>query len=142
MSTSQSDGTASASPTGRGRRLWPVLAVLVVLVAVAGYAVLRDVLDDGPKPVRLTYEVTGTATGVTIGYSTMSGGNTSTQTEQGAKLPWRKEVDVVGETRGATLTVSAGPEGGTVTCSIRAEGREPRTASAEGPFAVASCSSS
>nr|BFF03427.1 hypothetical protein GCM10020241_51020 [Streptoalloteichus tenebrarius] len=118
-----------------------VLAAAVVLVVGAGFVVFGRGIDRTAKSVKLTYEVTGTAKNVTIGYSTITNGNSGTHTEQNVSLPWTKEVVVEGSARGATLTVSAGAEGGRVTCGVRSEDGEPRTASAEGPFAVASCTS-
>ncbi|MFJ2743196.1 hypothetical protein ACIO3O_26440 [Streptomyces sp. NPDC087440] len=131
-------------PPPRKRRRWPwVLLVLAILLfggCAAIVAVIGKAVDDEDKRVaKVAYEVTGDAKDVTITYSTFSNGATSANTVNKAPLPWKKEVDVKGLVKGGALTVTTGESGGTATCSVTVDGGKPRTATATGPFAVATC---
>lgn len=57
-----------------------------------------------------------------------------------ATLPWTKQVETTGTFKGGSLIITAGPDGGTVTCKVIVDGKEAKTATASGPFSTASCS--
>lgn len=142
-------------PTARPRRRGPLVAVLVsaLLVLLAGAAVWLTVfaaepeepLDDldrhAGRESTVVYEITGDAGKADIRYSTYSDGDSTTEQEQAAALPWSKTLKVEGLLSAGTLTAMAGPTGGTVTCRILVDGVQRKTATATGPFALANCNS-
>ncbi|MFD0199229.1 MULTISPECIES: MmpS family transport accessory protein [Saccharothrix] len=124
-----------------------MLVTVAACVAVVGFVAwlllvdrtaseVENALDDlqADQGLVLVYEVTGDAA-ATVRYSTSAGVE-----EEVAALPWTKEFTVMGAFRGGTLDVTAGPDGGTVTCRVTVDGVEKRTATASGPNAVAACS--
>ncbi|MGI5399497.1 hypothetical protein ACQEVG_08640 [Streptomyces sp. CA-135486] len=117
-----------------------MLLALALLLVGGCVAVVALVVDEASKTVRIEYEVTGDARGVAIAYSTWQDGNASMNQESSRTLPWRKELEVKGFAKGGSLTVTLGAEGGTATCSVTVDNDPPKTATASGPFATASCS--
>ncbi|MCE7000127.1 MmpS family protein [Saccharothrix sp. S26] len=117
------------------------LAVGVAWVLLFGQAsteaenALDDLREQGDKSSVLVYEVTGDALTATISHAA-----SATVEQEVAALPWAKEFTVMGEFGGATLDVTTGADGGTVTCRVTVDGVERRTATASGPHAVARCS--
>ncbi|KAA2264768.1 DUF4190 domain-containing protein [Solihabitans fulvus] len=114
------------------------LVVCVVWVLVINKAV-DDVQNADNAESTLVYEVGGNAKGATVNYSTLDQGNTSSNEEQPAALPWKKELKIKGIVKGGTVSVTAGEAGGTVTCKVTIDGQVKKTATATGPFATASC---
>lgn len=114
------------------------LVLLVGIIVVVLFVV--SVGNDVKKTVKVDYKVTGTATGVTVLYSDWQNNGWSSSTSTVSTLPWSKEVTSSGLVKGGDLTVSTGANGGTVTCSVTVDNGTPRTASASGAFATASCS--
>ncbi|HEU5469446.1 MAG TPA: MmpS family transport accessory protein, partial [Actinophytocola sp.] len=100
---------------------------------------ISDVQEESNREATIVYEVTGTAENVSISYTTFGEGVTTNQ-ETVATLPWAKEVRTTGLGKGGSLTVSAGPDGGEVTCKVTIDGEQSKTGTASGPFATASCS--
>ncbi|MDJ0342123.1 hypothetical protein QMK19_01895 [Streptomyces sp. H10-C2] len=127
-------------PPARKRRTWPWVVLVLVLLVVGGCALLfATVVHESSKTVKVTYEVTGDATGVTISYSTWNNDNLSTSEETARTLPWRKELTTKGFVKGGSLVVTTGEAGGTAKCSVTVDNGTPKTATATGPFAVATC---
>ncbi|HET9143415.1 DUF4190 domain-containing protein [Actinophytocola sp.] len=116
------------------------LALLLCILWVAAFGkAVEDVRNESVRPATVHYEVTGDAKNVTISYTTFGDGVTSNQ-ETAATLPWAKEVQTTGLGKGGSLSVIAGPDGGTVSCKVTIDGNETKTATASGPLATATCS--
>ncbi|MGW2176908.1 hypothetical protein ACWCXX_02220 [Streptomyces sp. NPDC001732] len=134
-----------APGTARARRRWPrLLLLLAVLVPVVGGAVAVEwaagvLTREGTRPLRITYEVTGTAEDVTVTYPTWQEGGLSTARLTLRSLPWTGEVRTRGFMRGGSLAVTFGRSGGEVTCAVTVDDGTIRTASASGAFATATC---
>ncbi|MFI9813233.1 MmpS family transport accessory protein [Saccharothrix variisporea] len=142
---------AHAQHPTRPRRRWTVLVVVVAVGLLAGSAWLA-LFPDEPEPLddldrhaagesTVVYEITGDAKTADVRYSTYSDGDSATEQERAAVLPWSKVVKAKGVLSAGTLTAMAGADGGTVTCRITVDGVERKTASATGPFALADCNS-
>ncbi|MEJ2854734.1 MULTISPECIES: MmpS family transport accessory protein [unclassified Saccharothrix] len=122
------------------------LVVCILWVAVFGKAAseaaddLEQLKQESEKQVTLVYEVTGDAPGATVTYSTFGDTGSATNQEELKTLPWTKQVTTKGLFSGGSLTVTAGADGGTVTCKITVDGVEKKTGTGTGPFATASCS--
>jgi hypothetical protein len=113
--------------------------LVCVLWAAAFGKVASDVNEEANRVATVQYEVTGDAKNVTISYTTFGEGVSSNQ-EPVAALPWSKQLDTKGFMKGGSLTVTTGEEGGTVTCKVVVDGKEAKTGTATGPFALATCS--
>jgi len=113
--------------------------LVCVLWAAAFGKVAVDVNEEANRVATVQYEVTGDAKNVTISYTTFGEGVSSNQ-EPVATLPWSKQLDTKGFMKGGSLTVTTGEEGGTVTCKVVVDGKEAKTGTATGPFALATCS--
>jgi hypothetical protein len=120
-----------------------VLSAIGLLVCVLWAAAFgqfaTNVNDEANRVAIVQYEVTGDAKNVTVGYTTYGEGVSSNQ-ESVATLPWSKQLETKGLVKGGALTVTTGEEGGTVTCKVVVDGKEAKTGTATGPFALASCS--
>ncbi|WP_433891782.1 hypothetical protein [Streptomyces sp. CA-111067] len=116
-----------------------MLLVLVILFAGGCVAIIAGVSHEATKSVSVKYRVTGTARNVNIAYSTWHDENLSTSEETVATLPWHKELSTKGFIKGGTLSITLGEAGGTATCSVVVDNDSPKTATASGPFATASC---
>ncbi|WP_367130532.1 MULTISPECIES: hypothetical protein [Streptomyces] len=124
----------------KGRRKWPWVLLAVVLLLAGGCAALVIGLDkETDKTVRVRYEVTGSAKDVAVAYTTWNDGGLVTQKESHRDLPWRKELVTKGFVKGGLLAVTTGKGGGTVACSVTVNDGRPRTATASGPDATATC---
>lgn len=127
------------------KALWITAGVLgLIFVAFVGCTALvgtaaKKVDEEMSKPVKVTYEVTGTSTEASITYSTWQNRSWGTAQESNVALPWRKEITSDGWMKGGSLTVSTGMSGGTVTCTLAVEGQPPVTSTANGQFVHASC---
>ncbi|MFT7836376.1 MmpS family transport accessory protein [Saccharothrix sp. BKS2] len=121
-----------------------VICVLWAAVFTKAASDASTALDDleaqANREAVLVYEISGDAPGASITFSTYSDGGSAVNQEEAATLPWTKEFTVKGLFSGGTLSASTGAEGGTVTCRITVDGVEKKTATASGPFALASCS--
>ena len=113
------------------------LVMCIVWVGAFGKAV-NDVQVESARVVTVHYEVTGDAKGVSVSYSTY-GAEVAVSQETAAVLPWSKDVRTSGLAKGGSLTVSSGAEGGTIVCKVAVDGKELKTATANGPFATAVC---
>lgn len=113
------------------------LAVCVVWVFIVNEAV-DQVNEEANRTVTITYEVTGDAPTADIEYTTF-GDDVASSQDTGSTLPWSHEVETQGLLKGGSLTVTTGPEGGTVTCRVLVDGKEAKTATASGPLAIANC---
>ncbi|MFV0138257.1 MmpS family transport accessory protein [Streptomyces sp. HMX87] len=140
------DRAARAGRPGRPDRA-ALLAGAAVLAACAGL-VLYGVLDTGDgngKPehrtatTSVTYEVTGQGTADI----TYQGGNASGKgsTVDGARLPWRKTVDVPAGTQ-PVVSIVLGDQGGQARCALAVRGQHVQSASAAGRFGRATCTGS
>ncbi len=128
--------TESDPPEGPGQgRKWLVIGASAALVVGALALVLWTTAPD--PPVRVVYQVSGTATRATVTYSTFRGGET--RQEELTDLPWRRELLATDETDHGVLTVTIGPDGGDVACEVRVAGVERRSATATGARTSALC---
>jgi hypothetical protein len=114
------------------------LVVCILYVAVFTKAA-SDINKQANTTVTISYDAGGTAKTATVDYSTFSA-NGSADGQQDTALPWHKDVRATGFGRGGILTVTAGADGGTVTCKVTVDGVVQKTATASGVFASATCS--
>ncbi|MFF7729247.1 hypothetical protein [Streptomyces sp. NPDC008001] len=129
-----------AAGSRAGRRRWPwVLLAAVLLLAGGCAALVIGLADETGKTVRVRYEVTGSAQDVAVAYTTWKDGGRVTSKEAHRDLPWRKELVTKDFVKGGLLAVTAGKGGGTVSCSVTVNDGRPRTATASGPGATATC---
>jgi hypothetical protein len=117
-----------------------VLLVLVLLVAGGCAAVIAGVSHEVSKAVKVEYAVTGDARNVTIAYSVWNDDGISTRSEVVKTLPWRKILKTKGFVKGGSLLISLSGSGGTATCSVTVDNDTPKTSTASGPSAAATCS--
>jgi amino acid transporter len=113
--------------------------VICIIWLVAVGSVADDAVNQANQTVTISYDAGGDSAGATVDYTTFSGDSTSDSTAQ-VSLPWHKDVQATGFLKGGVLIVSAGPNGGTVTCKVTVSGKVQKTATATGPLAVAECS--
>ncbi|QQQ75998.1 hypothetical protein IOD16_33910 [Saccharothrix sp. 6-C] len=125
---------ALPDPPGRPGRRWLVITSAVALV-VGSIALVRWTAAPEP-PVRVVYQVSGTAGRATVTYSTFRDGET--RQEELSALPWRLELFTAEPDHGE-LTVTIGPDGGDVACEVRVAGVERRSATATGAHTSALC---
>jgi MmpS family membrane protein len=137
------------SRAGKGRATNKGLAIAGLVVSIVGLAMCvlwgavvtkaaNDVEDEANRVAVIVYEVTGDAAGVDVTYTTF-GDATATNQETVTTLPWSKEINVTGLLKEGQLIVTTNESGGSVTCTVTVDGKEVRTATASGPFAMASC---
>lgn len=117
-----------------GRR-WLVITTSAALVLGALVLVLLTTSPD--PPVRVVYQVSGTATRATVTYSTFRGDET--RQEELTALPWRIEIVVAEEPDHGVLTVTIGPDGGNVACEVRVADVVRRSATATDARTSALC---
>jgi hypothetical protein len=122
-------------PERQSRRKWLVVTASVALVVGAIALVVWTTAPE--PPVRVVYQVSGTAERATVTYSTFRGGET--RREELTALPWRMELLATGEPDHGVLTVTIGPAGGDVACEVRVAEVERRSATAKGPHTSALC---
>ncbi|MEU7525742.1 hypothetical protein AB0A74_08425 [Saccharothrix sp. NPDC042600] len=120
-------------------RKWIVIAGSVALV-LSALALAYWAARPEQRSV-VVYEVSGEAVRATVVYSTFAEdeGNALREVEL-SSFPWRAELSVPGEVRNGVLTVTVGPEGGSVGCKVSVDGVERRSATASGPNTSAFCS--
>jgi hypothetical protein len=136
--------TRSGAATNKGLSIAGLVLSIVGLVicilwVVAFGKAASDTVNQANTTVSISYDASGDAKNATVDYSSFSGGNFSDTTAP-ASLPWHKDEKATGLFSGGTLTVSAGADGGTVTCKVTVNGEVKKQESATGPLAVASCS--
>jgi hypothetical protein len=119
-------------------RKWVVIAGSVVLVL--GALVLAFWVARPEHRSVVVYEVSGEAAEATVVYSTFAEEGARTREVRLTTFPWRAELSVAGEVRDGVLTVTVGPEGGSVGCKVSVDGVERRAATASGPRTTALCS--
>ncbi|MFG3404465.1 hypothetical protein [Streptomyces sp. NPDC048142] len=126
------------------RRRWPWILLVAVLLLIGGCVavvalVADEVVEESERTVRVRYEVTGTAEGVSIAYTTWRDGRMSISQVTSQRLPWTKEVTTKGFVKGGSLGITVGASGGTAVCSVTVDDGSPHTATASGAFANALC---
>ncbi|HEY0805939.1 MAG TPA: MmpS family transport accessory protein [Pseudonocardiaceae bacterium] len=130
--------------TNRGLSLaGAILSAIGLVVCILYLAVFSTAASDINKQanttVTISYDAGGTAKTATVTYSTFSISG-SADGQQDTALPWHKDVQATGFGKGGILTVTAGTDGGTVTCKVTVNGVVQKTATASGAFASATCS--
>jgi Mycobacterium membrane protein len=92
----------------------------------------------------ITYEVTGDGVSKANNITYVKDSNFGMQQENGAKLPWSKDVEMESglfDVQPMTLTAQSGSGGsGTITCRILRNGEEVTSSTSSGPYAVVTCS--
>lgn len=101
--------------------------------------VVSEVSDAVRETAMVRYEVTGDAKNVTVAYSVWTDGDIVMDQETATALPWRKQVEAEGRGRNCTVVVTLGAGGGRATCSVSVDDGTPRSATASGAFATATC---
>lgn len=135
--------------TKKKRKKWPfilgALVLLIVIIVAANSGGRSPGSSGGSNPAApeasgdtatVVYEVLGAKSANNITYSADGGGGISQ--ENGAQLPWKKEVKIE---RGFAITqVTAQNAGsGTITCRITVDGEVVKELSSQGQYAVVSC---
>jgi hypothetical protein len=115
--------------------------VICILWAVVWNAASDEINEEANREAVIVYEITGDATNVDVTYSTFSDADVQTKDETVATLPWTKETKTKGYVKEGQVIVTTGEAGGTVTCKITVDGKEVETATASGPFEMATCDS-
>jgi hypothetical protein len=137
------------SRASKGRATNKGLAIAGLVVSIVGLvmcilwvAVLNKAADDVEQEANreavIVYEVSGDAANVDVTYTTF-GDTSATNQETVATLPWTKEVTTKGIVKEGQLIVTTGEGGGSVTCKVTVDGKEVKTQTASGPFAMATC---
>jgi hypothetical protein len=126
---------AEPDPPRRQGRKWPVIVASATLVVGAVALVVWTTTPE--PPVRVVYQVSGSAERATVTYSTFRG--EETHQEELTALPWRMELVATGEPDHGVLTVTIGPDGGDVACEVRVADIERRSATATGAHTSALC---
>ncbi|HEY3753127.1 MAG TPA: DUF4190 domain-containing protein [Pseudonocardiaceae bacterium] len=117
-----------------------VIGLVVCILWVAGtFKAASDINQQANETVTISYDAGGTSKDALITYSTFSDSGTSEGQAQ-EKLPWHKDVKATGFAKGGVLTVTAGLDGGTVSCKVAVNGKVQKTATASGVGASATCS--
>ncbi len=120
-----------------------VLSLLALVVSILWLVVIGKVINDVNEQATqhhtIAYQVSGDAKAADIVYSTFDRDTILINTEAGAAVPWTKTVEATGFLAGSQFTVTAGPDGGSVSCKVIVDGKEAKTATAAGAGAVASC---
>jgi hypothetical protein len=114
------------------------LVVCILWVAVFGKAA-SDVSKQANEVATISYDAGGSSKGAIVTYSTFSSAGSS-EGQVTTNLPWHKDVSTTGLGKSGILTVTAGLDGGTVTCKVTVNGAVQKTATASGPGASATCS--
>ncbi|MFL6119000.1 DUF4190 domain-containing protein [Actinophytocola sp.] len=136
---------------GKGRATNKGLAIAGLVVSLVGLVIcilwaavwnkaVNDVNEEANREAVIVYEVSGDAPTADVTYTTFGDKMTSNQ-ETVTHLPWTKEVKTKGYVKGGQLIITTGADGGSVTCKVTVDGKEVKTATASGAFAVASCDS-
>lgn len=94
-----------------------------------------DITDALSADTSLTFEVTGTAR---KGSVTWIGDKLSTSQETDAKFPWKKTVKYTAGTLGVNMNAQ-NTGSGTITCTIKENGKVISTNTSKGDYAVVSC---
>ncbi|GAA2794488.1 DUF4190 domain-containing protein [Crossiella cryophila] len=110
------------------------LGICITWTIVTAMAV-NNVRAELDRVAKVEYEVTGTATEVTVIYGEVL----KTQEEKVTKLPWTKQTENKGALKGGSLVVTNGAKGGSVTCKITVDGKVVSTKTSEGAFTSVSC---
>ncbi|MFD8103429.1 MmpS family transport accessory protein [Nocardia fluminea] len=132
-------------PPPKKRKVWPwvlggtALVILIFFGACVAFfgGVVNEIDKEVNSTVTVTYQVDGTGQASSITYSA---GDLDVSQDTDASLPWTKDVTVDGFIKTVTLTASAGPDGGEITCRIKVGDRLIAERTASGPFATTSCS--
>ncbi|WP_227983226.1 MmpS family transport accessory protein [Nocardia spumae] len=126
------------------RKKWPwVLGGIVLFfvllmgscMALVGGAV-NSVDKESKREVTVTYQVEGTGPDSSITYS---GRDFNIAQENGATLPWSKQVTIDGLGKTVSLSATNDEKGGDVTCRILLGDKVISEQKSSGPFASASC---
>lgn len=115
--------------------------VICILWAVVWKQAADEVNEEANREAVIVYEITGDAANVDVTYSVFTENDVTTKDETVATLPWSKEVKTKGYVKEGQVIVTTGEAGGTVTCKITVDGKEVETATATGPFEMATCDS-
>jgi hypothetical protein len=119
-----------------------VVSIVGLVMCILWVAVLNKAADDVEQEANreavIVYEVSGDAANVDVTYTTF-GDAAATNQETVATLPWTKEVKTTGIVKEGQLIVTTGEGGGSVTCKVTVDGKEVKTQTASGPFAMATC---
>jgi hypothetical protein len=116
-----------------------IAAIAVIPAALVALSACGTTASVGEKQV--VYTVTADSGKASVTYS--ADGKGSTQQENAASLPWTHKMTLKqGLVDLNVLTVIAQNSGdGNVACSISVDGKEVKTATSSGQFAIATCTS-
>ncbi|AOW93879.1 hypothetical protein BFN03_17745 [Rhodococcus sp. WMMA185] len=124
--------------------LWVLIAVVgVVLLGFAGCTALvgvavKEVNEEVSRTIDVQYEVTSTSDDIrSIRYTS---GDSESVEAASVTTPWSETVTISGLVKLATLSVSTGSSGRTVSCTISEGGKVLDSDTASGPYASVYCS--
>lgn len=120
-----------------------ILSAIGLVICIVWTATTAKAADDLSKQanetVTISYDAGGTAKNATVTYTTFSD-NGGSEGQTTTKLPWHKDVRATGFSRGGLMSVTAGLDGGSVSCKVTVNGVVKKTATASGVGATATCS--
>ena len=115
---------------------------MCVVWAVTG-AIIGDILNRPLPPPTISYYASGDSQGATVAFigvdASSTDAATTTTTSQPVTLPWRKDVQENSSNVFGGFAVMAGPNGGTVSCTLTIAGKVVKADTATGPQAIATC---
>ena len=112
-----------------------LLGLLATAVALPTHGV--PVANPAPAPASVVFEVEGTGTASSISYAT--GGTPGVVEEASARLPWRKEVQVMQREVSTTTVTAQNRSSGEIRCRITVDGKVVKEVASSGLFTVVSC---
>jgi Mycobacterium membrane protein len=112
-----------------------LLGLLAMAVALPTHGV--PVANPPPAPATVVHEVEGAGTASSISYAT--GGTPGVVGEASARLPWRKEVQVMQRGVSTTTVTVQNKSSGEIRCRITVDGKVIKEVASSGLFTVVSC---
>ncbi len=124
------------------KRVWFWLVMAVVVLFGGCIAILaggsKAINDANNQKHSIVYSVTGSGT-ANITYYAFDKGNTGTSQIGDAQLPWTKAITGSGLFNSYSVIATLGSSGGTVTCTLRVDGKQVSTQTATGAYSSADC---
>lgn len=125
----------------------PLFWILLVIVLLCGgcigivAAVSTSVDHQAHVQHTVVYSVTGTGSVNNVTYATVQEGNGQQGESQvtNVSLPWTKTITASGLFTAFTVSGTVGVGGGSITCTIKEDGKVLNTNTASGAFATATC---
>lgn len=92
-----------------------------------------------PAAHTIVYSISGTAKKADVTFTT--DGSTSSSQQMGARVPWTTTLSIPDGGLNVYQVSAQNDGSGTITCTITVDGQQVKTVSANGAYAIASCTS-